>query len=312
MGRLLVLSASEVERLTDLDDLADALRAALVAIAEGQVSVPPRIAARAPNGLLGAMPGYLPGSGLGAKLVTVFPSNAGSGTPSHQAVIVLFDPESGASVALLDGTYVTAMRTAMTAAVAAKAVARPDSSRIAVLGSGVQAARHVEAFRHLFPGAELRVAARSERAARAIVAASPGAERAPTFEEAVRGADVVCCCTDAHHAVIEDRWLADGAHVSSVGTRREVPPDTVDRAECFAESPAAVLPPLSGTPEFEGRDPASVSLVGAVLNGSHPGRSGPAAITLYKSMGHAAEDLAMASLVVDRARESQAGLTFEL
>jgi len=108
---LVVLSQGDVRRLLDLDELVDALAAAFVELSEGRTSVPPRVAARTGSGLLAAMPGYLPGAGLGAKLVTVFPGNHAAGLPSHLALIALFDEATGRALAVMDGTYITAIRT---------------------------------------------------------------------------------------------------------------------------------------------------------------------------------------------------------
>src|SRR5262249_47027265 len=136
---ILYLSRSEVERLLDIDALLDALAAAFVSFSAGTTSVPPRVAARVSDaGLLGAMVGYLPGAGLEAKLVSVFPKNDQGGRPSHQALIALFDEEDGAPLALMDGTFITAIRTGGAAAVAARALARDDARVLAILGAGVQ------------------------------------------------------------------------------------------------------------------------------------------------------------------------------
>src|SRR5438034_2848612 len=134
---MLVLSRAEVEELLDLDELTDALARAHVELSAGAASMPPRIAALAGEaGLLGAMPAYLPSAGLGCKLVSLFPKNADR--PTHQAVIVLFDPETGTAAALLDGTYITEMRTAGAAALAARLLARDDARVLAILGTGAQ------------------------------------------------------------------------------------------------------------------------------------------------------------------------------
>src|SRR5256714_11150362 len=133
---LLVLGEAEVQRLLDLDELVDALAAAFVELSEGRTSVPPRVAARTGSGLLAAMPGYLPGAGLGAKLVTVFPGNHAAGLPSHLALITLFDDATGRALAVMDGTYITAVRTAAGSALSARLLARTDSAVLAILGGG--------------------------------------------------------------------------------------------------------------------------------------------------------------------------------
>ena len=113
MTEVLSLDASEVERLLGLEPLLDALAEAFKALTRGEVSVPPRVAAEVPDlGFLGAMPGYVPGMGIAVKLVSVFPRNHDRGLPSHQALIALFDPDTGTPVCVMDGTHITAYRTA--------------------------------------------------------------------------------------------------------------------------------------------------------------------------------------------------------
>jgi alanine dehydrogenase len=278
--------------------LAEAMRAAFMAISDGSASVPPRMAAYAPAGLLGAMPGYVPGLGLGAKLVTYFRDNEASGVPGHQAVIVMFDPSDGRPVALLDATYITAVRTAVAAAVAAKALANADVQTVAVIGTGVQARSHLAAFAHLFGDASMTVAGRSGQRVRSLADAT-GAVAAADIESAVRAAEIVCLCTDADDPVIDRSWLRPGCHVSSVGSGREIDAATLAAARVFVESRAnAVQPFPAGSRELEGRNPDELTEVGEVLLGTRPGREAPDEVTVYKSMGHGAEDIAAASVVL--------------
>src|SRR4051812_22203495 len=144
---MLVLTRADVEELLDLDELVGALARAHEELSAGACSMPPRIAAFAADGLLGAMPAYLPSAGLGCKLVTLFPGNTDRHT--HQAAIVLFDPANGSPIALMDGTHITATRTAAAAALAARLLARPDASVLAIIGTGVQARAHMRAFEHI-------------------------------------------------------------------------------------------------------------------------------------------------------------------
>ena len=195
---MLVLSRSEVEDLLDLDALLDALAAVHVELSEGNASLVPRVGAFAGDaGILGVMPAYVPSSGLGCKLVTLFPENRDR--PTHQAMIALFEPETGTPAALMDGTYITAMRTAAAAALATRLLARPDARVLAILGTGVQSRSAQEMFPRAHEFAEIRVAGRGE------------------FEDAVRGADVVHATTAAAEPVVRFDWLGPGVHVSSVG-----------------------------------------------------------------------------------------------
>src|SRR5690242_15387757 len=176
--------------------------------------MPPRIAALADAGLLGAMPAYSPSAGLGCKLVSLFPGNVDRHT--HQAAIVLFDPENGSPIALMDGTYITATRTAAAAALATRLLAREDAKVLAIVGTGVQARSHARAFAHIREWTEVRIAGRDAARAEAL-AGEIGARFVPSYEEAVRGADVVAATTHSAEPLVRAEWVAPGAHVNSVG-----------------------------------------------------------------------------------------------
>ena len=315
MSDVLVLTEDEVRRLLDPAELFDALGLAFRAISDGTASVPPRVAAHAPGGLLGTMPGYLPGLGLGAKVVTYFRGNHERGLPGHQALVALFDPDDGRPLALMDGTHITALRTATAAAVAARALARSDAAVVAVLGTGVQGRSHLDAFGRAFPGAAFRVAGRNRDHAEALAsqwqsAEHPRVEVAADFASAVRDADVVCLCTDADEPVISRGWLPVGCHVSSVGSGVEVDAETVTAARVFVESRAVATQPFpAGSRELAGQDPETVTEVGEVLLGSRPGRTSDDELTLYKSMGHATQDVAAAAVVLRAARATGTGKT---
>jgi ornithine cyclodeaminase/alanine dehydrogenase-like protein (mu-crystallin family) len=316
MNTLLYLNRADVERLLDVDALLDALAAALVSFSAGTTSVPPRVAARVPDrGLLGAMVGYVPGAGLEAKLVSVFPKNHERGRPSHQALIALFDEEEGTPLALMDGTYITAIRTGGAAAVAARALARADASVLAILGAGVQGRSHLETFTRVRDFREIRVVSRDAAKAEALAARHPRARVAASFEAAVRGADVVACCTDAREPVIRREWLKAGAHVSSVGGSfgPELDAGTIAEGHVFVEwRGAATNPPPAGAWELQGLDVERLIEVGEVLAGVRPGRRTPNDLTVYKSTGHAVEDAATARLVFDRARTTGVGIQLPL
>jgi ornithine cyclodeaminase/alanine dehydrogenase-like protein (mu-crystallin family) len=307
---LLYLSQSDVEDLLDVDAMLEAIGQALVLFSSGVTSVPPRTAARAPDGLMGVMAGYVPGVALEVKLVSVFPGNHGHGVPSHQALIALFDEKDGTPLAVMDGTHITAIRTGGTAAVATRALSRADSRVLAILGAGVQGGSHLDTFTHVRDFTEIRVASRDHAKAAALAARHPNARVAASFEEAVRGADVVACCTDAREPVIWRAWLKQGAHVSSVGGTfgPELDPETVAAGKVFVEwRGAATNAPPAGAHELQGLDASAITEVGEVLAGTKPGRTSDRDLTIYKSTGHAVEDAATASLVYTRALAEGAG-----
>ena len=304
MRELLYLSQADVQGLLDVDPMLEALAKALILFSSGVTSVPPRSAARAPDGLLGVMAGYVPGVALEVKLVSVFPGNHGHGVPSHQGLIALFDEKDGTPLALMDGAYITAIRTGGTAAVATRALAREDAKVLAILGAGVQGGSHLETFTHVRDFKEIRIASRDHATAAALAARHPLARVAASFEEAVRGADVVACCTDARQPVIKREWLGAGAHVSSVGGTfgPEIGPETMAAGKVFVEwRGAATNSPPAGAHELQGIDASTITEVGEVLAGTKPGRTSDRDITIYKSTGHAVEDAATASLVYARA-----------
>ena len=316
MGELLYLSRADVERLLDVDSMLDALGRALVVFSSGITSVPPRSGARVGDrGMLGAMPGYVPGIALEVKLVSVFPANHHHGLPSHQGLIMVFDENTGAPLAVMDGTYITAIRTGGTAAVAARALARDDSAVLAILGAGVQGGSHLETFPKVRDFIEIRVASRDPDHARGLVARYPGAVVAESFEAAVRGADVVACCTDAREPILRRHWIKAGAHVSSVGGTwgPELDAETIAAGRVFVEwRGAATSPPPAGAAELQGLDASTLTEVGEVLAGTRPGRVSSEEITIYKSTGHAVEDAAAARLVYDRAKAEGAGVLLPL
>jgi len=306
----MVISQAEVQRLLDLDELLEALTRAFAEVSAGRTSVPPRVAARTPGGLLGVMPGYLPGAGLESKLVSVFPGNHDHGLPSHQALIALFDEETGRPLALMDGTHITAVRTAAASALSARLLARPESRVLAILGAGVQGQQHLDALRHVGEFHEIRVASRNHDHAEALASTISCARAMTDFEQAVRGADVVCCCTDAPEPVVRYDWLRPGAHVTSVGANHagpELDADTVRKGRLFVESRVAFSPPPAGCFELVGLDPAMATELGEVIAGGATGRESAEQLTVYKSMGHAVEDAAATRLVYDRALREGAG-----
>ena len=296
-----MLDQNAVAELLDVDLLLERLERAFVELSAGRASVPPRIAAFSPDGLLGAMPGYVDGV-LAAKLVTLFPGHE----PSHQALIAVFDAETGTARAVMDGTHITAVRTGASSAVATRALSRGDSRVLTILGAGVQGRSHLDAARRVRDFDEIRVASRNHEHAQAF-AEETGATAVESFEVAVRGADVVCCCTHAAEPVLSREWLSPGTHVTSVGAALDGPeldPETIRAGLLCVESRVAFSAPPAGSFELQGLEPERAVELGEVLAGTRPGRTSEDEITVYKSMGHAVEDAAAAALVLERASAS--------
>jgi alanine dehydrogenase len=322
---MLLISRDEVRELLDLDALIDRLAVAMADLSAGRASVPPRIAAMVPeqDGLVAAMPGYVPSAGaLACKLVSLFPGNAGTAVPTHQALIAVFDPVTGSPVAVVDGTEITATRTAACSALSARLLAREDATVLAVIGTGVQARTHSRALPRVRPIREIRVAGRDPAKADALageLAAETGLEVrvAASYADAVGDADIVCATTHADEPVVRRAWLRPGTHVTSVGYNprgRELDDATVGDALVCVESRSAVLAPLpAGSNDV--LEPIRAGVItedhivelGELVLGTRPGRTSPEQITVYKSVGVAVQDAMAAALVLEAARERGAG-----
>jgi ornithine cyclodeaminase/alanine dehydrogenase-like protein (mu-crystallin family) len=327
---MLLLNRQDVESLLDLDQLVDALADAMAELSAGRVSMPARVAARVSKaeGLLGAMPAYLSSSDtLAVKLVSVFPQNERRGLPSHQAVILVFDAWTGAPLAMMEGGYITAVRTAGGSALATRLLARPESSVLTIIGTGVEARAHARAIPRVRTIREIRIVGRTLQKAEALSAeiASAGGIRPRAFVssvEAAQGADIICATTHAAEPVVLGRWLAPGMHVNSVGFNtagKEVDGAAIVKSLLVVESRGVALaPPPAGANEISWaiRDGLISAQhihaeVGELVSGSRPGRTSPDQITLYKSVGVAVQDAAAANLVLQAARARRMGKEVE-
>lgn len=326
---MLLLSRADVIALLDLDELRRVVGTALAELSAGSVSMPPRIAAAVAerDAMLAAMPAYVPALGaLTTKLVGVFPHNIER--PSHQALIVCFDASDGTPVAIMDGTEVTAARTAAASALATDLLARREPRVLAILGTGVQARSHARAVTRVRAFAEVRVWGRRTDAAEVFAAELRSGLDLPVtavaqVADALAGADVVCATTHADEPIVRREWLTPGVHVNSVGYNtagREVDAETVAAARVVVESRAAALaPPPAGSNDLLwairdgliGPDHVHAEL-GELVSGAASGRLSDKEITLYKSVGVAVEDAAAAALVLRAARQKGVGREVEL
>jgi ornithine cyclodeaminase/alanine dehydrogenase-like protein (mu-crystallin family) len=306
---VLILDGADTAAALDPLAVLAAVREAMVAISRDTVSAPPRIAARTPAGLLGCMPAYVPGVGLAAKLVSIFDVSGVErhhGRSTHFGLVALFDEYDGRPVVIMEGGRLTAVRTAAAATLSMQALA-PEPERIAIIGTGVQARAQLDLLTALATSAHVIVGARDLDAAHRLAATAPGTS-VGSIRDAVRHADVTFCCTGAVEPVLELDWLAPDAHVSSVGGSQghEIDAATVAAADVYVEwLGAADQAPPAGAHELQGVDTGRVRMLGAVLDaGTSPDRDG---LTLFKSTGHAAFDVAAASVVERLARERGLG-----
>jgi ornithine cyclodeaminase len=328
MQRFRLLTEDHVKSLLPPADLIPAMETALARFSAGEVLQPVRsvLTVGPERAYFGLMPAYVPNPPqMGAKIVTVFNGNLARGLPSHLATILLFDPVTGALAAVMDGRYITEARTAAVSAVSARALARPEAATLALIGSGVQARSHLEALAEVRPLAEARVWSPQPRSRERFVADMAGRVAVPvracaTAEAAVRGADLVVLVTSSPTPVVDDAWIAPGAHVVSVGAcrpdQREMAPALVARARLFVDSRAAALVEAGDVVQGirEGAfDAAHVAgELGEVLLGRVPGRRAADDVTIFKSLGMAVEDVAAADLVLQRAEERGTGTALVL
>lgn len=303
------VSAEQVARCLPYRDCIPLMREAMMALSTGRTAQLLRAILDLPEGrMFGVMPGAMLDDGaFGAKLISVYPDNFAAGGPSHQGVVVMFDPETGAPAAVLEAGEITAIRTAAASAAATDALARADAGSLAILGYGEQARRHIEAIRHVRDIRRLTIWGRDPAKARALAEQS-GGEAADSAEAAVAGADIICTVTAAAEPILSSAWVADGAHVNAVGSSRAGPAEIdnalVARARFFADHRDGVL--AQGGEFLRARaaglvdDSHLLGEIGEVMAGRIPGRAGPADVTVYKSLGSIVQDLAAARHIVAR------------
>jgi ornithine cyclodeaminase/alanine dehydrogenase-like protein (mu-crystallin family) len=258
--------------------------------------------------LFGLMPGAMGARGeFGAKLISVFAENAAKGRQSHHGVVVLFDPESGAPVCVVDAGEITAIRTAAASAVATDALARTDATRLALLGCGEQAATHLQAIAKVRKLGCVTVWGRSKERAARFAERNQAKTSAPiavaaNVEEAVANADIVCTLTAAAEPILKGAWLRPGTHVNVVGSSyagpAEVDNELVKRSRFIVDSRDGIL--RQGAEFLRAKEAGLVSddhiagEIGQVLAGELSGRRSAEEITVYKSIGHVVQDLATA------------------
>ncbi|MDE3165522.1 MAG: ornithine cyclodeaminase family protein, partial [Acidobacteriota bacterium] len=312
------LSESDVQETLAMGDLIPAMEGALAGFSAGRVLQPVRgVMEYGPASFFGLMPAFDPESGfVGAKVLSVKLQNLEQGLPSHTAVIPLFDAASGQLLAVMDGGYITEARTAAVSAVSARYLAREDARVLAIVGSGVQARSHLEALSLVRGFAEVRAWSPTRPRLEAFAARSGGRVRAAaSAEEAVRGADVVVLATSAQRPVVEDAWIAPGAHVIAVGacrpTHHEAPPELIRRALLVVDSRAAAVVEAGDVILAAAQQRIHAEL-GEIVSGVKRGRATAGEVTVFKSLGLAIEDVVSADLAYRRALAAGRGVQVPL
>jgi ornithine cyclodeaminase/alanine dehydrogenase-like protein (mu-crystallin family) len=307
------LDADAIRAAVPIEDLLEAVEGAYRDVAGGRDRSPVRSHVTLEAGDLLLMPGVRAGgAGASVKLVTIMPANAARGLPTVQALVVWLDAATGAPLAILDGSMVTAMRTGAASGVATRLLAHPDAGTLAVIGAGGQAEWQVRAVLAARPIRRVLVYARSAEAREAFstrMAAATGVDvtAVASAEAAVRAADIVCCATTSTAPVFDAAWLRPGAHVNGIGAYRldmvEMPPAlfgraslvTVDAREAAMAEAGDVVAAI-GRGLLAEADLAEIGTIGRDWVATRD----PEAITVFKSVGLAIQDVAAAELIVER------------
>jgi len=312
------IDREEVARRLTYEVCIPIVRSAMIAFSRGETRQLLRsIIPLAEGRLFGVMPGAMGASApFGAKLISVFPENFALGRQSHQGLVILFEPETGAPVCVVHAGEITAIRTAAASAVATDALARKDARRLAILGYGEQAATHARAISKVRDLESISVWGRSPQRAQAFAERMQKELAVPvvtaiTVEDAVAAADIICTVTAAAEPILKGSWVRPGTHVNLVGSGHagpaEVDHDLVVRSRFVADSREGVL--AQGAEFLRAKaaglidDEHIVAEIGQVLAGEIEGRRSTEEITVYKSLGHVVQDLATAWALYSQAEE---------
>lgn len=325
---MLVLPEKEVQRLLKIKELVQVLEQAHIQFSTGKAVMPVRLVAPLPEikGRITSMPAYLSeDKALGMKVVTYFQENPKVGLPAILATIALYSVETGKLMAIMDGSYITAIRTACVSAVATKVLANRETPVTGILGAGVQARAHVRALSMVRRITRVRVYSPSGRSAQELkeeLEPEVGVKIEPvdSAEEAVRDSDLLVTATTAKEPIISADWLKAGVHINAVGSHRpdfrEIDAATIRRAKVVVDSHAAIMAEcgdiLLAIKEGAISEDHVSAEIGEILAGKKPGRTSAGEITLYKSVGIAIQDVAAARLVYQRALEEKAGVRVEI
>jgi len=303
------IDREEVSRRLTYDVCIPIVRDAMIALSAGETMQHLRSILPLSEGrLFGIMPGAMgPHAPFGAKLISVFHENFAKGIQSHQGLVLLFDPESGAPVCVVHAGEITAIRTAAASAAATDALARPEATRLAVLGYGEQASTHARAVSHVRKLESITVWGRDKTRAKAFAARTQSELGIPVtaaldVASAVAEADIICTVSSAAEPILKGAWVKQGTHVNVVGSSHAIPieidDDLVVRARYIADSRASVL--AAGAEFLHAKsaglidDTHIAAEIGEVFAGKIEGRRTPEEITLYKSLGHVVQDLSTA------------------
>jgi ornithine cyclodeaminase len=311
--------------LLEFGRVIDAVDAAFAAYSSGLTQTPLRVGVEPPgsDGVLLAMPGAVARPpALGAKIVSVFRGNAARGLPTVSSIYVLSDYDTGVPLAIMDGTYLTAIRTAAGSASATRHLARPNAHTLGIFGTGVQARFHVETIRRVRSVDRVIVSGSSPAKAHAFadwVTQATGLAAEAGSPAATSAADIVAACTSSPVPVVIADQVRQGAHVNAIGaftpSTRELPSELIGRADVYVDARSGACAE-AGDLLLAVQDGAFAlsnvaGEVGEVILGTTPGRTSADTVTVYKSVGAAFLDAATARLAFDEARRTGAGSVYE-
>ena len=322
--QLRILTADDVRSCMGMEGAIEAMKTAFTQLSSGEAVIPNRVSVHSDGvGISLFMPGYLPREGhLAAKVVSVFADNPGRGLPAIQGVVLVLDSTTGAPAALMDGTYLTALRTGAASGLATDLLAVPEAAVLTVFGAGPQARAQVEAVRAVRPIGEIRLVSRSTTSAEVLAEELLGVDVRVMDDPggAVRGAEIIVTATDSHEPVFPGRAAEPGVHVNAIGaftpTMREVDGNLVAKAKVVVDARATVLSEAGDLVQAIAEDVFSFDDIyaelGEVVAGSVPGRESSEEITLFKSVGSAAQDVSVACRVLAEAERVGVGAVVEL
>jgi alanine dehydrogenase len=325
---MLVLSEQQVRSLIDIEELIAALEQAHIQYSTGKAVMPVRLVLPLPQiqGRITSMPGYLTeDKALGMKVVTYFQNNPKQNLPAILATVMLFSAVTGKMIAVMDGGYVTAIRTACASAMATRALANPEAPVLGILGAGVQTRAHIQALCRVRKLNQIKLYSPSGTSATNLkgeleTAVGVAIDVANSAEEAVRNSDLVVTATTAQQPILESEWLKPGAHINAVGSHRpdsrEIDGSTVARSKLVVDSREAIMAEcgdiLLAIKEKGITESHIHAEIGEVLAGTKSGRSDSDEVTLYKSVGIAIQDVATAQLVYRKAARENVGTRVEI
>ncbi len=309
--QVMTLSEAEVEKYLDLQELLNGLEDGFRGLELGEIQSPPRSKLSvAGKGFSLAMPAWRSGMQITVKIVNVFDGNLDIDLPNHLALINLFDPNTGATSCVMDGTYITGIRTAASAVLSARMLCRSESRIATVIGAGVQGREHLRLLPLIRDFERINICSLRFEDAQKLATRSEVARATTDVEAAVRESDIVCLAAHSPTPVIKPDWVKLGAHVSSVGycpPNGELPKDLAREHHLFVETLDAFQPTPVGCGELAGLDASTGTTLGAVALGRKPGRLSDVEITVYKAMGVAMEDMVAANLAYQSAKREGGG-----